>query len=124
MNRVIYRFDAVDWHVPVSAGTDPEEAAAAGRRGAGRTLLAQGAGGFYAQVVRMPPGFEAPRHSHDHEEVFMVLEGSCTFDGQPMGQWDMTVIDANDPYAFTAGPDGLSFLVVRTGKAAYASAGG
>lgn len=120
--RTIYRFDAIDWHVPVAPGTDPEAAAAAGRQGAARKFLAQGDGGFYTQVVRMPAGFEAPVHSHDHEEIFMVLEGSCRFDGEPMDRFDMTVVAANEPYGFVAGPDGLSFLVVRRGEASFAAA--
>jgi quercetin dioxygenase-like cupin family protein len=121
MSRHIYRFQDAEWHVPVAPGTDPEAAAAAGREGARRRFLAQGDAGFYTQVVRMPPGFEAPVHSHDHAEVFMVLEGSCTFDGQPMGRHDLTVVAANEPYGFTAGPEGLSFLVVRNGAAAFAA---
>jgi quercetin dioxygenase-like cupin family protein len=119
--RRIYRFDDAEWHVPVAPGTDPEAAAEAGRLGARRRLLAQGDGGFYAQVVKMPPGFEAPVHSHDHEEIFMVLDGSCTFDGEDMSRHDMTVVDAGSPYGFVAGPDGLSFLVVRRGAAAFAA---
>jgi hypothetical protein len=58
-------------------------------------------------------------HSHDHSEVFMVLEGGCTFDGAPMTRFDLAVVEADQPYSFTAGPDGLSFLVVRQGPAAY-----
>ena len=50
----------------------------------------------------------------------MVLEGSCTFDGEPMERFDLTVVEANQPYGFSAGPDGLSFLVVRGGEAAFA----
>ncbi len=119
-DRRIYRFDDAEWHVPVAPGTDPDQAAEAGRQGARRKLLAQGDGGFYAQVVRMPPGFEAPVHSHDHEEIFMVLEGSCRFDDQPMTRFDMTVVAANEPYGFVAGNDGLSFLVVRRGAASFA----
>ncbi len=121
-DRRIYRLDDEGWHVPVAPGTDPDQAAAARQAGASRCFLAQGDEGFYAQVVRMPAGFEAPTHSHDHEEIFMVLEGSCRFDGQPMGRFDMTVVAANDPYGFAAGPDGLSFLVVRRGPAAFAAA--
>jgi quercetin dioxygenase-like cupin family protein len=67
----------------------------------------------------MPPRFEAPVHSHDHAEIFMVLEGSCTFDGVPMESHDMTVVEAGEPYGFAAGPDGLAFLVVRTGEAGF-----
>ena len=118
----IYRFEDMEWHVPVAAGTDPGAAAEAGRRGTRRRFLAQGDSGFYAQVVEMPPHFEAPAHSHSHAEVFMVLAGSCTMNGEQMRANDMTVVPANATYGFTAGPDGLRFLVVRTGEASYAGA--
>jgi quercetin dioxygenase-like cupin family protein len=119
--RRVYRFEDAEWHVPVAPGTDPAQAAEAGRRGAARRLLAQGDQGFYTQVVRVPPRFAAPVHSHDHEEVFMVLEGSCTFDGELMSRFDLTVVAANEPYGFVAGPEGLSFLVVRRGAASFAA---
>jgi quercetin dioxygenase-like cupin family protein len=119
--RRIYRFDEIDWHVPVSEGTDPEAAKAAGEKGAGRKFLAQGDSGFYAQIVRIPPNFDAPAHSHNHAEIFMVLEGSCVFDGQPMKERDMTIVAANQPYGFVTGPAGLQFLIVRNGEATFAS---
>jgi quercetin dioxygenase-like cupin family protein len=122
VTRTIHRFGDADWHVPVSPGVDREQAEAAGQMGAGRKFLAQGDGGFYAQVVRIPPAFDAPVHSHDHPEIFMVLEGSCRFDGQPMERYDMTVVAAHQPYGFVAGPDGLQFLVVRTAEASFAAA--
>jgi hypothetical protein len=121
-DRNIYRFDLMDWHVPVAPGTDAADAAAAGDQGAGRKLLAQGDQGFYVQIVQIPPAFEAPSHAHDHPEVFMVLEGSCTFDGEPMARYDMTVVPERGVYSFTAGPDGVRFLVVRNGAASYAKA--
>ena len=121
MSRRVHRFEDAEWHVPVAPGTDPSAAAAAGRQGAARRLLSQGDGGFYTQVVRMPPGFAAPVHSHDHSEVFMVLEGSCEFDGEPMERFDLVVVEADEPYGFTAGPDGLSFLVVRRGAASFST---
>lgn len=119
-DRNIYRFEHTDWHVPIAPGTDEAEAAAAGKQGAARKLLAQGDEGFYVQIVQIPPGFEAPTHAHDHAEVFMVLEGSCSFDGEPMTPYDMTVVGEQSAYSFTAGPDGVRFLVVRTGAAGYA----
>jgi quercetin dioxygenase-like cupin family protein len=121
-DRVIYRFEDVDWHVPTAPGTDPEQAEEAGRRGAGRKLLAQGDGGFYAQIVQIPPNFEVPTHSHSHSEIFIVLEGGCSFDGEEMQRYDMTVVPSNGIYGFSAGPEGVRFLVVRTGAASYADA--
>ena len=118
--RRIYRFEEAEWHVPVAPGTDPEAAAEAGRQGAARRFLAQGDAGFYTQIVKLPAGFEAPVHSHDHAEVFMVLEGSCDFDGQLMERFDLTVVEADEPYGFAAGDAGVSFLVVRQGEAAFA----
>jgi mannose-6-phosphate isomerase-like protein (cupin superfamily) len=117
--RRIYRFEEADWHLPMSKGVDPEKLAAAGDQGVGRRFLAQGEGGYYAQVVRMPAGFSAPSHAHDHAEIFMVLEGSCSFDGQQMDRFDMTVVSAGSPYSFVAGDDGVQFLVVRPGKADF-----
>ena len=119
MTRRVWRFGDADWRDPMARGSDPEPASKAARDGVARAYLAQGDAGFYAQLVRMPPGFEAPVHSHDHAEIFMVLEGSCTFDGVPMGSHDMTVVEAGEPYGFTAGLDGLAFLVVRTGEAGF-----
>jgi quercetin dioxygenase-like cupin family protein len=115
----IYHVDDEGWHVAEARSGGPQRAVEAAWTGAGRKLLAQGDGGFYTQAVRLPPGFDAPAHSHDHAEVFMVLEGSCTFSGRPMSKFDSTVVEANEPYGFTAGPDGLLFLVVRQAKAAY-----
>ena len=61
MSRRIYRFDDAEWHVPVAPGTDPEAAAEAGRAGAARRFLSQGDGGFYTQVVKLPPGLRRAR---------------------------------------------------------------
>jgi mannose-6-phosphate isomerase-like protein (cupin superfamily) len=119
----IHRFADLAWHVPTS---DPDELdldTPAPDDAPGRKFLAQGTGGFFTQVVRIPPGFDAPRHAHDHAEVFMVLEGSCLFNGEPMGRFDMTVVEAHEPYAFVAGPNGVQFLVVRQDRARFIAAG-
>lgn len=118
----VYRFEDMEWHVPVSPGTDVEQAARAGDQGVRRRLMAQGDSGFYTQIVEMPPGFDAPAHSHSHAEVFIVLDGSCTMNGEKLGRYDTTVIPEGGVYGFTAGPDGLRFLVMRTGKASFSAA--
>jgi mannose-6-phosphate isomerase-like protein (cupin superfamily) len=120
----IYRNDDTGWHVAAAPGTEPRLPVEVDWKGAGRKFLAQGDGGFSTQLVRIPPGFTAPVHSHDHAEVFVVLEGGCTFGDESMGCFDLTVVEANEPYGFTAGPDGLLFLVVRQAPAAYTTTGG
>ena len=74
------------------------------------SLRRSGDGGFHVQVVRIPPNFDAPVHTHDHPEVFMVLEGSCAFNGTEMRRLDTTVVESGAPYGFTSGPDGVMFL--------------
>ena len=121
--RKVYRFGEQEWHVPTSDGTDEQESAEAGRKGAKRRFLAQGDSGFFVQIVEIPPNFDAPAHSHDHAEIFMVLEGSVIVDGETLGAYDMTVVPENGVYGFRPGPEGVRFLVVRTGKAKFAGAG-
>ncbi len=104
-----YRFADCDWHVPVSPGVDPELAAEAGRLGVRRKLLAQGDSGFYSQIVQIPPHFESPAHSHDHAEIFMVLDGTCTVNGEQLEPYDMTVIPAGVEYGFVSGAEGPAF---------------
>ena len=88
----------------------------------GRKFLARGAGGFYSQIVRIPPGFVGPAHAHDHAEIFLVLAGSCRFNGTELAPFDSTVVDAMEEYGFEAGPDGVQFLVVRQAPAAFVAA--
>jgi quercetin dioxygenase-like cupin family protein len=115
----IHRFADVPWHVPPIDAADLDLDARPADDEPGRKFLARGDGGFHVQAVRIPPGFTAPAHHHDHAEVFMVLEGSCTFAGEPMARFDLTVVEAGQPYGFTAGPDGVTFLVTRTAPAVF-----
>ncbi len=115
VQRQIVAYDDVEWLVPGADGTETSP----GPNDAVRKRLIQGDGGFYTQIVRLPAGFTAPAHSHDHAEVFMVLSGSCVFDGQAMGERDSTVVAADQAYTFTAGDEGLEFLIVRPGVAAF-----
>ena len=115
----IHHFDAIPWHVPPTDAADLDLTREAPPDAPGRKFLAQGDGGFYTQVVRIPPGFDAPVHRHDHAEVFMVLAGSCTFNGEPMCAFDLTVVNAQEPYGFVAGDHGVQFLVVRQATARF-----
>jgi mannose-6-phosphate isomerase-like protein (cupin superfamily) len=119
----IHRFEDTFWHVPPSDPAELDLETPAPDDVPGRKFLAQGEGGFYTQVVRIPPGFTGPLHAHDHPEVFMVLDGSCLFNDEPMGRFDMTVVEANVAYGFVAGDAGVQFLVVRQDKARFIAKG-
>jgi len=120
MSRRVFRFEQIDWHLPAGPGADAEAVQAAAALGVARAHYAQGEAGFFVQLVRFPPHFATPPHSHDHGEVFVVLEGSCVFDGQPMNTHDSTVVEAETKYGFTAGANGVTLLVVRNGAATVA----
>ncbi len=120
---MIHHYSDIPWHVPPldPSKLDLDTAPQPGE--AGRKFLVQGESGFYVQAVSVPANFDAPLHSHDHAEVFMVVAGSCTFNGGAMGPLDCTVVASNQPYGFTAGPDGVQFLVTRNGVAKFRSEG-
>jgi quercetin dioxygenase-like cupin family protein len=90
---------------------------AAERLGARRKFLARGEGGFHSQYSEFPPGYAVPLHSHDHDELILLLAGSCTMsDGQVLGRHDSVVLRAGSEYGFTAGDDGMVFVTVRGGR--------
>ena len=119
----IQRFDDVSWHVPVSRREDVDFDTEPPDAEPGRKFLVDGPGGFYVQAVRVPAGFTAPVHSHSHPEVFMVVAGTCTFNGEPMATLDCTVVEVGTDYSFTAGPDGVTFMVTRQAITSYTEAG-
>ena len=118
----IQRFEDVPWHEPVSRREDVDYDTQPGQGEPGRKFLIDGDGGFYVQAVRIPADFTAPAHSHSHPEVFMVVAGECTFNGEPMTALDCTVVEAGTDYTFTAGPRGVTFMVTRQAIASYTEA--
>lgn len=115
----IQRFDDIRWHVPVSKREDVDYDTESPHGDPGRKFLIDGEGGFYVQAVRVPANFTAPVHSHSHPEVFMVVSGECTFNDEPMTALDCTVVEAGNDYTFTAGPEGVTFMVTRKAIASY-----
>jgi quercetin dioxygenase-like cupin family protein len=88
--------------------------------GARRKRMATGQAGFYMNHSEMPPGFTVPLHTHDHDELITVLTGGCTLlgGGPALGPRDAVVLRAGHEYGFTCGPEGMTFLTIRTGEAA------
>lgn len=111
-------FDAMDWADERAGGAPAELVAEAERLGARRKKLATGQAGFFMNHSVMPPGYTVPAHTHDHDELIVVLEGGCTvLDGGPsMGPNDAVVIRGGHRYGFTCGPEGMRFLTIRTGE--------
>jgi quercetin dioxygenase-like cupin family protein len=103
-----------------SRGSAPRELVEEARRkGARRKFLARGQGGFHSQYSDFPSGYTVPPHSHDHDEMIVVLEGSCTMlgGGPTLKAYDSMVLLGGHEYGFTAGHDGMKFLTIRTGEA-------
>ena len=122
---IIYHFTETDWVDEQAERSAPAAmVAAAEAAGARRKRMARGESGFHAQYSTMPAGFQVPPHSHDHAELLVVLAGGCTLMGEAgepgpeLTTNDTAVLEADQEYGFTCGPDGMQFLVVRTGAAA------
>ena len=107
---VVFRFEDLPWR---SRETDAVDDGLRGK------LLAQGEGGFYVQHVEMSPGYEVSPHSHSENEVIIVLDGDCEFGPEraPLRRFDSAVLHAGEVYGFSVGPQGMRFLIVRTGEA-------
>jgi quercetin dioxygenase-like cupin family protein len=121
-----FRLDEIPWPEEGGAGNAPralvEEAK---RRGARRKFLARGDGGFHSQYSELPDGYEIPLHSHDHDELIVLLGGSCTMlgGGPDLHAGDSMVLRAGHEYGFVAGPDGMRFMTIRTEVAGVSLAG-
>ena len=81
-------------------------------------------GSFFAHAIRLAPGYVIPPHSHDRDELMVVLAGSATLDsGVVIEPPDTLLLVANVEYGFTAGSEGMEFMVVRTGQAGLTISG-
>ena len=110
----------IPWPDESLAPTAPRELVEQARQsGARRKYLARGEGGFFTQVSEFPAGFTVPLHTHDHNEVILCTRGSLTMlDGGPtLHDGDSMVLIGGYEYGFTAGPEGMSIVTIRTGKA-------
>ena len=90
---------------------------AAEQAGVRRKIMTRGEGGFYAHMSEFPPDYPVAMHSHDHDELFIVIDGSAVFtDGPTLRALDSAVLRAGHKYGFTSGPEGLRFFNIRPGK--------
>ena len=112
-------FDGVDWAVESAAATPAALLEAAAATGARRKRLIAGQSGFFMNYSTLPAGFTVPVHTHNHDELIVILSGGCTIleGGPTLGPKDTMAITANHAYGFQAGPDGMTFLTIRAGEA-------
>ena len=65
-------------------------------------------------VVELEPGAIAEEHSHEHEQLGMVLRGSIRFrvgdEERKLGPGETWEIPSNTPHRAEAGPDGATVL--------------
>ena len=65
-------------------------------------------------VVELEPGAVAEEHSHEHEQLGLVLRGSIRFrvgdEERELGPGETWEIPSNTPHRAEAGPDGASVL--------------
>lgn len=113
-----FHVDQLPWPEEPAGGRVPSALVEEAKRlGAKRKFLARGEGGFYSQYSEFPAGYTVPRHSHDHDEMIVLLAGSCTMleGGTELRARDSMVLHGGYEYGFTAGSDGMGFLTIRTG---------
>ena len=114
-----FQVDEIAWPEEQPADTPKELVEEAERLGARRKFLAQGDGGFYSQLSEFPAGYTVPMHSHDHNEMIVIMEGGCTMlgGGPTLKAGDSMVLIAGFEYGFTAGDGGMTFMTIRPGAA-------
>lgn len=117
----VLHYSEIDWDDPTRGKTSAPKAMVESARatGARRKKLARGEAGFFMNRSFLPAGFRVPPHSHDHDELMVVLSGGCRFDDgvADLGPDDAIVIHGGFLYGFTCGGEGMEFLTIRMGEA-------
>lgn len=113
-----FLIDELPWPDEAKEGNAPRELVEEAQRlGAKRKFLARGQGGYYSQYSVFPPGYTVPMHSHDHDEMIVILAGGCTMlgGGPTLAAHDSVVLRGGFEYGFTSGDAGMTFMTIRTG---------
>jgi hypothetical protein len=85
-------------------------------RGATYVLMGEHDEGHWVHVLKVQAGYTSEAHFHDHDQFQVVVAGSVDMAGEILGPGSVHYTDAMTPYGpFTAGPDGLTLMVIRPG---------
>jgi putative transcriptional regulator len=86
-------------------------------RGIAEVELACADDGYFASLLRIDPGVAIPTHTHEGEEITLVLRGKFTDEAGQYGRGDVCHADAGITHAPVADPDGSCLcLVVADGS--------
>jgi len=66
------------------------------------------------QFVEYAAGHEDPMHSHDTDEIFVVVEGEIQLEGITNGAGSIVFVPRDTEYAVKAGPDGARYYRIVT----------
>lgn len=71
--------------------------------------------GPWVYIIERPANLEVRPHNHDQDELIFILEGGLTYAGDWYGPGTMISFPRRVTYSFTVGPEGVKWLMVRTG---------
>jgi quercetin dioxygenase-like cupin family protein len=105
-------FDAADQEALKADGPRSKNVALGGRD----AVLFRGEGddGFSLVKAWFAPYNVLPRHTHDGDCLYYVVEGSLVMGSQVLEPGDGFFVPSNAPYAYETGPNGVTVLEFRT----------
>lgn len=87
-----------------------------------RYLMGENNEGQWVHLVECAPGQIIEAHSHDVDQFQIVISGSASYAGIPTTPGTVHFAEKNTPYGpIVAGPDGLTFMVIRPNTSARAA---
>jgi quercetin dioxygenase-like cupin family protein len=115
-------FESGTMSFPVFDAADQEKLKTDGPRttnialGGHDAVLFRGEGdeGFSLVKAWFGPHYVLPRHTHDGDCLYYVVEGSIVMGSQVLEAGDGFFVPSGAPYAYEAGPDGVVVLEFRT----------
>ena len=73
----------------------------------------EGADGFSLVTVEFGPGYVLPRHSHSSDCLYYIVAGELRMGRRVLRAGDGFFLPADQPYAYTAGQEGVKLLEFR-----------
>lgn len=79
-----------------------------------RVLMGQRGEGQWVHTAELPPGHVIEPHYHDVDQFQIIIKGDGTLAGEPVCPGTVHFTEKGTPYGpIVAGPEGLTFMVVR-----------